>query len=213
MSNSIPPAAKPRFISAVFIPRVEATRAFFTSCYEGAWFSFEGDRMALRKRIEEFLREQDPKGRLEVREDGPHWISTAPLYLSYSHTEGAALLVWSRIRALGVDVEAASRKLQDSPLRIAERFFHEREIAELRAIAPHQGDSGSLEALQEHFLRLWLKKEALGKLTRSGLRGSIGVEVAAEKNVTFEEAPLVPEGFRAIVALAERRYAVPPFGR
>jgi phosphopantetheinyl transferase len=151
--------------------------------------------MELRKRIEALLRGEDPTGSLEVREDGPHWISQTPLYLSYSHTEGVALLVWSPDHPLGVDVETLSRNLHESPLRIAERFFSEGEITGLRMLAH------SAELLKNAFFSLWLKKEALGKLTRKGLRMTIHLEVDAQNAVIFEEVPLVPEGYRAIVAL------------
>ncbi len=153
--------------------------------------------MLLRKRIQAFLGERNLTGELEVREDGPHWNGPPPLHLSYSHTEGAALLVWSRHHPLGVDLESLSRNFHESPLKIAERFFNEREITRLKELSHSPG------ALKAAFLSLWLKKEALGKLTRKGLRDSIHLEVDAQK-VVFEEVPLVPEGYRAIVALGPR---------
>ena len=68
-------------------------KKFSTPLYEGAWFSFDGDRLSFRKKIEAFLQLEmkDPNGKLEVNETGPHWISSKNIELSYSHALQLAL--------------------------------------------------------------------------------------------------------------------------
>ena len=171
-------------------------KSFETPHFIGAWFRFSGDRMQLRQEIQSFLQDalHDPSGKLEVRENGPHWIGQVQGHLSYSHTEGAALLIFSREFELGVDLESASREVRDSPLKIAERYFHENEITILRSLEPKPSE------LRAKFLELWLKKEAYGKLSRKGLQDAIHAEVSTLTGVIFEEIPVTPIGFRAFSA-------------
>jgi phosphopantetheinyl transferase len=116
------------------------------------------------------------------------------LFLSYSHTEGAGILIYSRSFELGVDLESTTREVRDSPLKIAERYFHETEVNLLRSLERKPDE------LRKHFLELWLKKEAYGKLTRKGLKDSIHAEVSRLTGVIFEETPVTPMGFRAYSA-------------
>ena len=171
-------------------------KVFSTWHYQGAWFEFSGDRTALRSAIEAHLRQalQDPTGRLEVGESGPFWISAEKVHLSYSHTSGWAVLVFSKLHEIGVDLESASRKMSESPLRIAERYFHEAEQATLLV------EKSNPDRLHEAFLDLWLKKEAYGKLTRKGLRDSIHLKIDSIPGVRFETIPVIPEGYRAQIA-------------
>jgi hypothetical protein len=205
----MPPAKKQRSPSAVSILKPDKPELFHCPRYEGAWFLFDGDRMRFRKEVEAFLQGQlgDPTGKLEVREDGPHWVGKQTLHLSYSHTHshthihtpphsvGAALLVWSKSAPLGVDIESIDRTLHENPLRLAERFFHPAERAELQSMR------GSPEQLRNTFLTLWVKKEAAGKLSRKGLRDSIHSNTLEMPGIHFEEVPLTPIGYRAIIAL------------
>jgi hypothetical protein len=193
----------------VSILKPDRPEHFHCSRYEGAWFFFDGDRMRFRKEVEAFLQGQlgDPAGRLEVREDGPHWVGKQALHLSYSHTHshthihtsphsvGAALLVWSKSAPLGVDIESIDRTLHESPLKMAERFFHCDELAALRRF------ESSPDQLRALFLSFWVKKEAAGKLSRKGLRDSIHSNTLEMPGIHFEEAPLTPIGYRAIIAL------------
>lgn len=145
--------------------------------------------MALRARIEAYLREVlvDPSGRLEVGEDGPHWRGSSA-NLSYSHSDGGALLVYSRTARLGVDIERENRAFAQSPEALARRFFHSSEVGAARDRAT--------------FLRLWCKKEALGKWSRGGLKESLRVIVEpAPEGVRLESVPVTPEGWVAYVAL------------
>ena len=172
-------------------------KCFQTPSYQGAWFAFEGDRLALRDSIRDFLRSelQDPEGSLAVDEQGPHWRGLRETHLSYSHTKGKALLVYSSESAIGVDLELRSRSSANPPLEIAERFFAPAEAARLRALASPDADAG-----KDAFLDLWLKKESYGKLTRKGLKHSLPIEVSGLDSVIFEEVPVAPEGYRAVTA-------------
>ena len=174
-----------------------AIKTFSTSRYDGAWFSFSGDRMKLRLEIEAFLRIHlnDPSGLLEVVDTGPYWRGSVTHHLSYSHTEGSALLVHSSTHPIGVDLEPVSRPTRRSPLEVAERYFHENEFQALAA------RKNSPALLHSEFLDLWLKKESYAKLTRKGLKIAIHLEVATLTDVGFERVPISPVGFRAVVAL------------
>ena len=173
-------------------------KPFETPHFKGVWFPFSGDRLALRTEIQTHLQGaiQDPSGTLQVTDQGPRWIGQGPLHLSYSHTEGAAILIFSQDQELGVDVESQARTFRDSPLKIAERYFHETEVKLLRSL-----DSNPVE-MRAQFLELWLKKEAYGKLTRKGLQDSIHQEVSTLPGISFEVIPVTPTGFRAYSARA-----------
>ncbi len=160
---------------------------FTTPHYSGAWFPFAGDRHELRNTIETHLREKfkDPEGHLEVNDRGPFWKGSVVLELSYSHTEGAAVLVYSQSHRLGVDLERSDRFIEKSPLAIAERYFHPDE----RPFLSH-----------EKFLTLWLKKEAYAKLTREGLKKTIHLNIETVTEAEFSELPVIPTGYQAVIA-------------
>ena len=89
-----------------------------------------------------------------VAEVGPE-----ALCFNLSHSNGLALFAFSRGRELGVDIEYVRRGL--AVVRIAERFFSPREVAELRALPSHV----QLEA----FFSCWTRKEAYIKARGMGL--------------------------------------------
>ena len=175
---------------------------FKTPDYSGAWFEFSGDRHSLRASIQTHIQEvlQDEEGRLEVRENGPYWIGTHSCFLSYSHTgsgtDGRALLVFSSTLPIGVDIEKNSRTFKEHPLAIASRFFHENESRALEAI-----HACSEVELSRAFLELWMKKEALGKLSRKGLIHTLSLEMASTPGVRFVPVPVAPSEFSGIICL------------
>ncbi len=83
-----------------------------------------------------------------------------PLYFNLSHKPGLAVLLVSRHGPIGVDVEEASKPLDDIE-HIAARFFAPEEHRELMALPP--------EARQERFYRLWTLKESYIKARGQGL--------------------------------------------
>ena len=171
-------------------------QSFKASRYFVVWFSNDGDRLKTRRTLESHIQTalNDPRGKLEVREDGPHWLGKSPFHFSYSHSENQALLVYSETTELGVDIEPKARKTQQDPMKIAERFFHENEIKTLKSFAENS------ELQTRHFLELWTQKEAYGKLTRLGLKDSIHLEVASLSHVTFESLESPDSDFIATIA-------------
>lgn len=159
-------------------------KEFKTSFYEGAWFYFSGDRMRFRETLKLYLREKllDPTGELEVNETGPHWIGNKKIHLSYTHSEDRALLVFSSQYCLGADIEKIDRVLSESPLKIAERYFHPEEYQWLK----------NQPELKKAFISLWVKKEALGKLSKNGLKEAIHLNTLQENSLAPQQVPLVP---------------------
>lgn len=162
--------------------------------YDGAWIPFDGNRALFRSHIQEFLREylKDPEGELEVGERGPDWKGAVLLGgISYSHTQGWGVLVFSRTHRVGVDVELTNRKMKLELLKIAKRFFHPEEVSALKE------KSGT--GLRDLFLDLWLKKESHSKLKRIPLMQVVSNQV--EAGFRFETLVKVREGYRSIIAL------------
>ncbi len=178
-------------------PGFRIAKTFSTPLYQGAWFSFSGDRFDLRKRLQEYLRNelQDSEGLLLVQDQGPEWHGSRKINMSYSHSGDFALLVWMTTRQIGVDLEKKDREYSHPLLQLAKRFFHE---AETKALEKKAGTPDDLSA---SFLDLWLKKEAYAKLTRNGLKDSIHTEINTLSDVFFETVPLIPVGYDARVAI------------
>lgn len=114
------------------------------------------------------------------------------LHFNVTDTRGLALVAVTRAGRIGVDVEA----LRERPAwpRIAARRFSAREAAAI----------DSLEA----FLRAWVRKEAVVKLTGEGLAQLGAVEVTVGGPPAIVGAPQwaladvdVPEGWLAAVAV------------
>ena len=152
--------------------------------------------MAFRATVETYLRAQsrDPSGKLVVSEDGPRFQGKNEVFLSYSHTEGAALLVYSSQHALGVDIEREDREFSKPPLDLATRYFSDEETNALKKLSSDQ--------VKKAFLDLWLKKEAYGKLTRKGLVYTLSLNLNQVSNVKFLECPVAPVGWIGCIAIA-----------
>lgn len=81
------------------------------------------------------------------------------LEFNISHTEGMAILGFTRGRRIGVDVEHVRSDFHVE--EIAERFFSPAERAALRQVSP--------ERRREAFFRIWTRKEAFIKAVGEGL--------------------------------------------
>jgi len=100
-------------------------------------------------------------GSTAVRPSAQHTpTSRPPLYFSLSHVGSAMLVALCRDHPLGVDMEAASRRVRD-PMRMARRYFHPAEVRWLQALP--------LEQQPAAFMRLWTCKEAVVKATGGGI--------------------------------------------
>lgn len=84
------------------------------------------------------------------------------LNFNVAHTTGMVVIAVGRVPFIGVDVEAADKRV---PLPVARRYFSAREVATLDALPP--------EARPRHFLRLWTLKEAYLKAVGEGLSGGL----------------------------------------
>jgi len=172
-------------------------KAFSTPEYHGVWFDYEGDRLSFRACVQNYLRENlnDPKGALLVDGFGPRWEGEMRITLSYSHTEGKAILVHSNTHALGVDLECEDRAFSLTPLELATRFFH-------------ASESDALQKMQanfqkDYFLKLWVKKEAYAKWTRLGLGKTLGHALTQIEGCKMLALPVVPKGYLGAVAFSK----------
>jgi phosphopantetheinyl transferase len=166
-------------------------KTFRTPEYFGVWLPYLEERMEFRKSVETYLKTalHDPAGKLEVKEDGPHWMGEKKIELSYSHTPGAAILVYSFTHQLGVDVESESRDFKSDPLKIAARFYHPDETKALEKLPKNERFSA--------LLKLWVKKEAYAKFTRLGLSKTVANLLPASLNA--KTLPVMPEGFLSAI--------------
>ncbi len=174
-------------------------RLFRTCRYSGAWFPTGGDRTTTRLRVEATLREaiSDPEGKLAVDRSGPRWVGTREIGLSYAHDEDSVFLVWTPDGSpIGVDLEPEHRRPKHPVTEIASRFFHRSESDALGGLP----ESSQTEA----FLDLWLKKEAVAKLTRKGLVYSLPLNLDGLETFEYEEPALLPEGKRAVLAFFKK---------
>ncbi len=95
-------------------------------------------------------------------------------HFNVSHTDGLAVLAFARRRRVGVDVERI--RPQPDALKLARRFFSEKEREELEGL--------SAEQLPAAFFRCWSRKEAYIKARGEGL--SIPLD---QFDVSTEESP------------------------
>lgn len=87
----------------------------------------------------------------------------SPLVFNLSHSQDMAVFAVGMEHALGVDIESVKRK--GSQRDIAERYFHQAEVAQLNKL------SGTEQA--NLFFRLWTLKEAFLKATGEGISGGL----------------------------------------
>ncbi|MCD7835951.1 MAG: 4'-phosphopantetheinyl transferase superfamily protein [Lachnospiraceae bacterium] len=92
---------------------------------------------------------------------GKPYIKERPFFYNISHSGDYVFCAVSD-REIGVDIQ---KKVPADFVRLAERFFSDREAGALR-------ESSDDSSVRELFYRLWTRKEALGKLTGEGLAAS-----------------------------------------
>ncbi|MCM1541833.1 MAG: 4'-phosphopantetheinyl transferase superfamily protein [Blautia sp.] len=145
------------------------------------------------------------ENRYRYGNNGKPYLLDVPLQFNISHS-GDYVFCGVSEREIGVDIQ----KIQgDRALRLARRFFADPERRALEAC-------GDGELRQKMFFRMWVRKEAYGKLTGEGIAGvmgkcfwedvSAGEEAAcAEEKGLGHEDGLVweeydePEGYRMAV--------------
>jgi 4'-phosphopantetheinyl transferase len=104
----------------------------------------------------------------------------AGLNFNLAHTPGLVAMAVGRVAHIGIDVEALDKPV---PMPVARRYFSEREVAALHALAP--------EDQPRRFLRLWTLKEAYLKAVGEGLAGgldSMTFTLDDEAAIGFERA-------------------------
>lgn len=93
----------------------------------------------------------------------PMFNTEEALAFNLSHTQGMAVLVLGGHKPVGIDVEPANRALPSALL--APRYCH---AEELRWLASH---TDNVARHRRHFLRLWVRKEAVLKARGDGVHG------------------------------------------
>jgi 4'-phosphopantetheinyl transferase len=86
--------------------------------------------------------------------------ASPPVRFNLSHSHGWAVYAFSRHRELGIDVELIQPGFAGE--EIAERYFSQHELAELRAVPQDQRDKS--------FFLCWTRKEAYVKARERGLQ-------------------------------------------
>lgn len=137
------------------------------------------------------------------------------LTFSASHSQGSAVVVVTRERAVGVDIERSTTI--EGILEMARQLFHEDEVQALQ--------SSPASERSTLFLSIWTRKESLVKAIGAGLSmpldgfsvltpgGSAGGRpYDADGLLPFAFAPLdVPAGYVATVAVAGTRVNIRDF--
>lgn len=131
---------------------------------------------------------------MDYGEKGKPYLREYPFYFNLSHS-GEYVVCAVSDREIGVDIQKCSGM---NTIRIAKRFFSEEECRALEACETE-------EKRQQSFFRLWVRKEAYGKLLGKGIFGVISVNLlsdessmAAEKGLLWREWGF-PEGYRTAI--------------
>ena len=161
---------------------------------EGARQNFILTRGALRLLLGDYLRSTPEEIVFGVTEFGKPFIEgNVDVQFNVSHTDGLALLGFTRKRQIGVDVEKI--RFQDDPLGLAERYFSSHETENLKKLS---GDE-----LETAFFRCWSRKEAYIKARGEGLslpldRFDVSVE-SRQGQVLLATRPDASEAERSVV--------------
>jgi len=166
-----------------------------TTC---VWLPYTGDRLQLRAEITQHLKLQlkDPQGELYFENGAPQWRVNATCWLSYAHTQGMAILVYSLQGPVGVDLELFDRVNELDYFAIAKRFFNKNEYAQLCKMPITEA------ALA--FLNLWIKKEAYAKYTRKGLSRVLALELESKSianTIAFTAIQNCPSEYLGVICV------------
>ena len=115
----------------------------------------EVGRQLLRQLYREETGEELPEIRIAPR--GKPYFEDSPLHFSISHTKEHAFCVLASC-PVGIDAEEKGRQIN---LRLTEKILSEPERVRFEAVADQR----------DALLRLWVLKEAAGKLTGEGING------------------------------------------
>jgi 4'-phosphopantetheinyl transferase len=134
-------------------------------------FHFEKDRLtylvtraAIRNLLSKYGKlqphewqfEKNKYGRPEIKYD---WQGKTPLRFNISHTRGLVGIALCHGREIGFDVETLNRDME--LVKLANRFFSEREVVDLKALPEHKQSS--------RFFDYWTFKESYIKARGMGL--------------------------------------------
>lgn len=132
-------------------------------------------------------------------EKGKPYLREYPLFFNLSHS-GEYVVCAVSDREIGVDIQ----KCSDVDVgRIAERFFSKEECKALEGC-------GTVEERRRLFFRLWVRKEAYGKLLGEGITGVISESLLPDGRGSAATGELLwrewgwPEGYR--IAMCQRAY-------
>lgn len=139
---------------------------------------------------------------MDYGEKGKPYLREYPLFFNLSHS-GEYVACAVSDREIGVDIQKCS---DTNVMGIAKRFFSEEECRALAAC-----ETG--EERQQSFFRLWVRKEAYGKLLGKGILSVVSVNLlpdessmAAEKDLLWREWSFI-EGYK--IAMCQRAQTAP----
>ena len=98
---------------------------------------------------------------LSRTDKGKHYFSGETdiiTHFSLSHTKDAVAVAVSLTHPVGVDIQTDDGFDEDKMLRVAKRFFSERELSQM----------DGAQSFKREFLRIWTCKEAVSKLYGTG---------------------------------------------
>lgn len=145
-------------------------------------------RGILRAILGRYLGEQPEELVFAYGRNGKPRLADGGLHFNVAHSEGLALLAFTRAGEVGVDLERI-RPLPDCE-EVARAAFPPEELARLEACPP--------ERRREEFFRTWTRQEAVLKALGSGLGDAHGTDAAR----AFAVHPLaVGDGFAGALAV------------
>ena len=106
------------------------------------------------------------------RRGKPRLLGNSPLHFNVTHSDGLALIAFTAVGDVGIDVEIPGRDVE--ALEIASAYFTENETARIAA-AGAEGEQAST------FLRFWTRKEAVLKAAGLGIAEGLNmIDVSGE---------------------------------
>lgn len=147
-------------------------------------------RGILRELLAHYTQSDPHKIEFILATHGKPLLKHHQLQFNVSHTHGKILYIFTKNRAVGVDVEYKERKI--NYLKIARRFFSEKEFQYLQSL--------SKSDVAEAFFTLWTLKEAYAKATGEGISifRQFSLDITSQQNVHSY--------FLAVLPLEEKLY-------
>lgn len=157
-----------------------------------------GLRVYSVSQVMELLAEEPLELAMDYGEKGKPYLREYPLFFNLSHS-GEYVVCAVSDREIGVDIQQCGAV---RVRRLAERFFSAEENRELAAC-------GNEKERLELFYRLWVRKEAYGKMSGEGILGTIGKNLLPGGEDSDMAGELSfwewgqPEGYRIAVCRAK----------